>query len=995
MNQPMTQFAFTAGEVSPYIEGRFDLQAFSVAAKKLENFLVLTHGGVTKRPGTEFLEDVGDAILIPFIYADGDSYMLVFKTSVMEVWRNGQKLSGVSVAHSYSLAQRQAFKWTQSFDVMTIVGPTHPPFEVKRVEANTWTISDKFFGTKVQAPEMVSVYSSKLTSTSPPKRTYKVAPYTYDAASPVTTRVISATLGSGADTLGQTSLNLGALDVIHLNWAIGSNSLGWRIFKDDVCVREIIYPQFASSTAYAKYDRVAIRAANVSQIPATETALIQELTESGGTLVFECRTAHTSSTTIDMDKFIRVTMENLAISSDDALTESGGAPPDVTGPCCHVGSGVPASSLGIKNDHYYDTASGKKHVKIDATTWDAGSAHAAVTAFFYVDAPLACAINGSTVTTASASAYAYKVVTVDADGKESAESVALSTTNDLVAARSGNFVYWREVEGAAFYKIYRSHQGGNFVYLGRSNGQFFMDANVAPTTEEPRKFPTMFASEGNYPSAVAYHQQRLIFAGTQNEPTKIWFSGLADYSNFSVTTPVRDDSPITIGVAATRASKVIDLISADDLAVLTTGGFWRITGNTRNDALTPTNLTVIPQGNLGTADLQPIMNQRVLVFVAKGGHSLHSMSYNLTTDGYEASDMSILSQHLFEDDPIIKIAAAYVPFGMVFCLRESGTIAVLSMNTEHKVTAWSTLKFPGAVTSMGVASESDRDVLYLVVDGKLCQLSPSLFAEWHDANRLDLALPFNPWDESTPGTLTSGSLVYPVANAVFATNDIICLRASGSIHDRLRFKVLSVSGTTPTKTYTLGDEDGNAVSPWQNGAVWAAKCSDSISGLTHLANKDVMVQAKEGVYGDQDPLTVSGGGVLTLPEKISQGWIGLKMEAELRTLDIQVNGVSPAARKQANQIAVRMLRSQAAKIAPVDAMGTTRQSSIIGGPSRWAYSLAPRPQDQPAATAPDLFSGVARATIAPNFDTGSIAIKSDMPFPLTILDVTPEVKNGQ
>ncbi len=42
---------FTAGELSPRLDGRTDLSKYFNGCKTLQNFLVHPHGGATRRPG--------------------------------------------------------------------------------------------------------------------------------------------------------------------------------------------------------------------------------------------------------------------------------------------------------------------------------------------------------------------------------------------------------------------------------------------------------------------------------------------------------------------------------------------------------------------------------------------------------------------------------------------------------------------------------------------------------------------------------------------------------------------------------------------------------------------------------------------------------------------------------------------------------------------------------------------------------------------------------
>lgn len=50
-----TKSLFSAGELTPTIEGRADLPLYQNGAKKIINWMILPSGGVTRRPGTEFI----------------------------------------------------------------------------------------------------------------------------------------------------------------------------------------------------------------------------------------------------------------------------------------------------------------------------------------------------------------------------------------------------------------------------------------------------------------------------------------------------------------------------------------------------------------------------------------------------------------------------------------------------------------------------------------------------------------------------------------------------------------------------------------------------------------------------------------------------------------------------------------------------------------------------------------------------------------------------
>lgn len=72
------QTNFTAGELSPRIEGRTDIAKYDNGAKTLENFVVHPQGGATRRPGTKFITEVADSSkthrLLPFEFNVEQTY---------------------------------------------------------------------------------------------------------------------------------------------------------------------------------------------------------------------------------------------------------------------------------------------------------------------------------------------------------------------------------------------------------------------------------------------------------------------------------------------------------------------------------------------------------------------------------------------------------------------------------------------------------------------------------------------------------------------------------------------------------------------------------------------------------------------------------------------------------------------------------------------------------------------------------------------------------
>ena len=83
---------FRAGEISPRLEGRIDLQKYTEAVKDLSNMIVFPQGGVTRRPGTYYAgttKDGGQVRLINFEFSDTQAYVLEFGNLYVRIYKDG------------------------------------------------------------------------------------------------------------------------------------------------------------------------------------------------------------------------------------------------------------------------------------------------------------------------------------------------------------------------------------------------------------------------------------------------------------------------------------------------------------------------------------------------------------------------------------------------------------------------------------------------------------------------------------------------------------------------------------------------------------------------------------------------------------------------------------------------------------------------------------------------------------------------------------------
>ncbi|WP_084238676.1 hypothetical protein [Sphingomonas asaccharolytica] len=102
MAQRFADVNFSKGEVAPEMYARFDVQAYSSAAKQARNVRVRKYGGLAKRLGTRFVAEVHDATkpvrLIPFQFSFEQAYALELGQGYMRPAALGGMVLEVDVA---------------------------------------------------------------------------------------------------------------------------------------------------------------------------------------------------------------------------------------------------------------------------------------------------------------------------------------------------------------------------------------------------------------------------------------------------------------------------------------------------------------------------------------------------------------------------------------------------------------------------------------------------------------------------------------------------------------------------------------------------------------------------------------------------------------------------------------------------------------------------------------------------------------------------------
>jgi len=115
--------SFNAGELSPQIDARIDIEKYSSGCRNLENFIPRVYGSAERRPGTKYIGDAKNsdltARMVPFIYSDTIAYMCEFGEDYIRFYYDGARVVGSTSPTAW--ADATAYKMGQFVTYLTVI----------------------------------------------------------------------------------------------------------------------------------------------------------------------------------------------------------------------------------------------------------------------------------------------------------------------------------------------------------------------------------------------------------------------------------------------------------------------------------------------------------------------------------------------------------------------------------------------------------------------------------------------------------------------------------------------------------------------------------------------------------------------------------------------------------------------------------------------------------------------------------------------------------
>jgi hypothetical protein len=401
---------------------------------------------------------------------------------------------------------------------------------------------------------------------------------------------------------------------------------------------------------------------------------------------------------------------------------------------------------------------------------------------------------------------------------------------------------------------------------------------------------------GNYPFTSEVYEQRLVFGGAPNQPEHIWMSHLEDKADFR---EVEDDNQVlrTTGIKYNLSGGTLNRITwlktGPTLMVGTESSEWQVRPNNFGEGVSPTNIRISTETALGSS-LSSLRIGSSIFFVERSRRSIREMSYDYQIDGWKTTDLNILSNLLFVNDPVVKIAYQQKPNSMLWVLTQGGYLFSLTYDKDQNFYAWSkhwteTESTQSVVVDIEVQGraglESSEDVLWLAVDrGGAAYSMETLGPDYQEsdpsdnykagANFLDAHTVLSGvGDIPSAHKLTSGTL------DVGSTYYILDYQAGDD------FTNIGASANATGEKFTT---TGDTPTTWTNASILSKK--KQITTPSHLENTTVSVII-DGSYSGDVTLTSGAWDLPGSQNFDSHVTLGYAYTGRMETLPISIPGI--------------------------------------------------------------------------------------------------------
>ena len=819
------QSSFADGQISPRMQGMVELESYKSSLATLENMIVLPQGSLTRRPGTFFAartKNNGAARLIPFSRGQGTSLILEFGNLYIRFFANDGPVRTTDIAGTYS----------QSGTTVTVTKSSHG-----------YSVSDEVYLDFTSGDGVDGFYT------------------------------ITGTAGNDFTVTSTTSQSTSGNVNISQRYEVTTSYTAAQ-------VDELSFTQSADVLFLAHPSHPPARLERFDTNLWTLTNLLPSVvsgTYTTPTVVFtDGPFLATNTTTTTMTVALADTANWTASFTNGSLSLE------------EVGTVSPSNVDVTTNTFTLANHPLVNGMKVQFAAIPSGFAStptlSATTDYFVVSATqntfkVATTAGGTPVDITAAPTSDDMTVSksfVDKDVYIRVTASAVTGINDDTGFQSGDIGRYIRLNSEIAPQIKWGY-GEIIERLSGSETTVVLVklkkaiAGVGATTEWQLG---SFSETTGYPRTVQIYQQRLVYAGTTEEPQTLFFSRTGDFFNFAATEPlgrstgqfdsagrsiigeqIYEDNALSLTISSDTVDQIEWLNEDRRLTIGTSGGVFQCYGTDDDLTLTPFNFTIAKVSAWASdSTALPAKIGNNLLYIQQNGRKVRELAFDKLQDQYSAADLTLRSEDISETG-IIATAYQDQPYSVLWCLRNDGRLAGLTYVDLLQMRAWHRHTIGGSHSDATYGSQAKVESIAVIPRGTHDQL-------WMIVKR-----------------------------------DI-----DGGVKRYIEFmeRYFVASEVVPSDAHFV--DSGLEEPPSRTSA------STSVLGLDHLEGESVAILADAAVQPNR---TVSSGAI-TLQTAATNFRIGFGYNSDIETLPMVAatsQGTSVGNRKRIHRFTVRLLES--------------------------------------------------------------------------------------
>lgn len=392
------------------------------------------------------------------------------------------------------------------------------------------------------------------------------------------------------------------------------------------------------------------------------------------------------------------------------------------------------------------------------------------------------------------------------------------------------------------------------------------------------------ANVNGYPRAVTFFDDRLWWAGSIGGPQTLWGSRTGDYENHRISD--EDESALVFTINTDRVNVIEWLSPGRVMAMGTAGGEFVVSGETADEAITPTSIRIVRHSTYGSREfVAPARVENVVLFVQRAGRKLREFVFDFDSDSYRAPDLTILADHIATGQ-IKEMQFQQEPARTLWCVLDDGDLIALTYERFQTVVGWHTHTLGGTdvkVKSVAVIPNAagDADEVWMIVE-RTVNSSTVRYVEYMTGERLstdavidgvfmDSSLEYSGSSTTTLSGLDhlEGETVKVLATVASDSSTQLLadgVVSSGSITTAVAVTKaqvgLAYTSTLQTMRLDAGSEDGSAQGKTKRITNIVLRLDQTGGGLNYGAEDDI---SKMNEVAFADDVVLKDGDTAELP----------------------------------------------------------------------------------------------------------------------------------